>query len=65
MLGGRGKHTVKKVLIIIPDQTANKTNGLREVYTVWSDSRFSAERGMACGAEVKARNANLWTDLKT
>lgn len=24
-----------------------------------------SERGMACGAEVKARNANLWTDLKT
>ena len=32
MLEGWGKHTVKKVLIIIPDQTANKTNGLREVY---------------------------------
>ena len=63
MLVGWGKHTVKKVLIIIPDQTANKTNGLREVYTVWLDRRFS--RGLACGAEVKARNANLWTDLKT
>lgn len=32
---------------------------------VWSDRLFSAERGMAGGAEVKARNASLWTDLKT
>lgn len=65
-ISGEKKHRTKKVLRIIPDQTATKTNELRaKVYVAQSHRSFSVDRGMVCGAQVSARNASLWINVKT
>ena len=63
---GEKKHRTKKVLRIIPDQTAIKTNELRaKGYVARSDRSFSVDRSTACGALVSARNSSLRIDFKT